>query len=381
MYMDLILESENGYGYDGVSAETMEEIDNIQVPSFTESALSPYDLVSKALYEFAEENVNVSKIITKAEMNYIKENGSEPLWEASDSKNIFQKFIDMIKSLIGKITGTFDKMMKSIETKVREVYNKYADKLEKKINTTNAPGLHEKKFEMRKYNPEVGVKILEKDPMTTLNSVEGYKVVSRILDQDDNDWAKSNFKDYTKGLIPKINQAIFGGTVSGVDHADYSSLSSIRSALHKAMVSEVIRADWSQAQDEIEYFRRDPKASSLKSDLKKRYNEIKSDLGKVIDDAKKKAKKAEKGTGKSSITGLYINILNKYVQAMTMSYNETCKVYNAKWGQSIRLYLSISSFISKDSKSYEKKQNKGLSKDEKFVNSKMESYDFGLSFE
>lgn len=381
MYMDLILESENGYGYDGVSAETMEEIDSIQVPSFTESTLSPYDLVSKALYEFAEENVNVSKIITKAELNYIKENGSEPLWEASDSKNIFQKFIDMVKSLIGKITGTFDKMMKSIETKVREVYNKYADKLEKKINTTNAPGLHEKKFEMRKYNPEVGVKILEKDPMTTLNSVEGYKVVSRILDQDNNDWAKSNFKDYTKGLIPKINQAIFGGTVSGVDHADYSSLSSIRGALHKAMVSEVIRADWSQAQDEIEYFRRDPKASSLKSDLKKRYNEIKSDLGKVIDDAKKKAKKAEKGTGKSSITGLYINILNKYVQAMTMSYNETCKVYNAKWGQSIRLYLSISSFVSKDSKSYEKKQNKGLSKDEKLVNSKMESYDFGFSFE
>lgn len=382
MYMDLILESESGYEYNGVSAETMNEIDNIEVPSFAESALSPYELVSKALYEFVEENANMSKAITRAEMSYLKENGTEPLWEASDSKNIFQKFIDMVKKIIGKITGTFDKMMKSIETKVREIYNKYADKLEKKINSTNAPGLHEKKFEMRKYDPEIGVKILAKDPMTTLNSVEGYKVVSRIIDQDDNDWAKSNFKEYTKNLIPKINEAIFSGIISGVDRANYSSLSSIKGVLHKAMVSEVIRADWSQAQDEIEYFRRDPKANSLKADLKKRYNEIKSDLGKVIDDAKKKAKNAEKGTGKSSITGLYINILNKYVQAMTMTYNETCRVYNAKWGQSVRLYISISNFVSKDGKSYEKKNNKGLSKDEKLVNSKLgESTDFGFSFE
>ena len=52
MFMDYILESETGYSY-GVSQETMDEIDNIEIPTnLSEYAgLSPFECISKANYE------------------------------------------------------------------------------------------------------------------------------------------------------------------------------------------------------------------------------------------------------------------------------------------------------------------------------------------
>lgn len=369
MYMDLILESENGYGYDGVSAETMDEIDNIQVPNFTESALSPYDLVSKSLYEFVKENVNMSKMVTNAELNYIKEHGCEPLWEASDSKNIFQKFIDMVKELIGKITGTFDKLMKSVESKVRSIYEKYGKSLNQKIKTD---GVHmgDKTFVIRKYEPEYGEMILEDDPMSVLGKTPGYNAIKKAMDYElgtvKSDSAKpykpEDIKDFSKGIVPNLNKTIFG-TIKGIDRIDWSKTSSVKSALEKIMSPEPVRVDWRGAHDEIKYFMNDIKGESLKSKLKTTYKRIKTDLGKIIDETKKSAKKAEKGTGSGSIVGLYINVLNKYIQAMTMTYNTTCRVYNAKWAQSIRINIQIRQAINSGKNQYNKDNKYGRDKD------------------
>lgn len=419
MYMDLILESENGYGYDGVSAETMEEIDNIQVPSFTESALSPYDLVSKSLYEFVEENVNVSKIITKAEMNYIKENGHEPLWEASDSENIFQRFINMVKSLIGKITGAFDKLMKAVETKVRSIYEKYGNKLNNRIKY-DGKFIGDKKFLIRKYDPEYGVVILEDDPQSILHKTPGFNTIEKIMNQEigmNGPWrddgatkdsivsksekGKEELTDAAKEVIPNLNKTIFS-TIKGTDRIDWTKTSSIKSALMKLMAPEPVRVDWKGAHDEIKYFMQDIKGESLKRQLKEVYNKIKKDLGKVIDQVKKQAKKSGASTKKASVVGLYINILNKYIQSMTMTYNATCSVYNAKWAQSIKiniqLHQAMSSGMSKDDKKAARDRRKDIrntdpSDDEFKAQGKAsgsnirrvgESYDFddfGLSFE
>lgn len=419
MYMDLILESESGYGYNGVSADTMNEIDNIEVPSFAESALSPYELVSKSLYEFVEENTIMSKAVTRAELNYIKENGYEPLWEASDSENIFQKFIGMIKSLIGKITGAFDKLMKSVETKVRSIYEKYGDKLNNRIKY-DGKFIGDKKFLIRKYDPEYGVAILEDDPQSILHKTPGFNTVEKLMNQEigvNGPWkddgvhkdavvsksekGKEELTDAAKEIIPNLNKTIFS-VIKGTDRIDWTKTSSIKSALMKAMSPEPVRVDWRGAHDEIKYFMQDIKGESLKRHLKEVYKKIKTDLGKIIDQTKKQAKKVGASRGKSSVVGLYINILNKYVQSMTMTYNATCSVYNAKWAQSIKiniqLHQAMSSGMSKDDKKDAKDRRKELRNtepsDKEFIaqgkksssNIRQvgESYDyddFGFSFE
>lgn len=371
MYMDLILESENGYGYDGVSAETMDEIDNIEVPSFTESALSPYELVSKSLYEFVQEHVGMSQAITRAEVNYIKENGVEPLWEASDSENIFQKFINMVKKLIGSITGAFDKLMKAVETKVRSIYEKYGNKLNDRIRY-DGKFIGDKKFLIRKYDPEYGVAILEDDPQSILHKTPGFNTIEKIMNKeigvngpwrDDgankdmiiskNEKGKEELTDAAKEVIPNLNKTIFS-IIKGTDRIDWTKTSSIKSALMKVMSPEPVRVDWKGAHDEIKYFMQDIKGESLKRHLKEVYNKIKKDLGKIIDQTKKQAKKVGTSTKKASVVGLYINILNKYIQSMTMTYNATCSVYNAKWAQSIKiniqLHQAMSSGMTKDDK-------------------------------
>ena len=382
MFMDYILESETGYSY-GVSQETMDEVDNIEIPSLSACAgMSPFEIMSKANYEFALENTDMFKAVARAEMNYIRENGTEPIWEGADVKGILDKFISAVKSLIGKITAAFGKLLKSIDAKVQSIYNKYAGKLDTKINNAKGDSWADKKLTIRKYNPSIGEAILNQDPMSTMNKVTGFKHVQKLLDNPDA-FGKGSEKtlgdsDMAKGLVSQINEAIFGGKLSS--GVDYSSTSSIKSALYKAMVSNPVDVDWIEAREEIQYFVRDPKANSMKAELKKRYNEIKKNLGKCIDDAKKNAKKAERSTGKGSAVGVYTNALNKYIQTMHSVYQVTSKCITGKWFQSARIYIMLSNSIRKSNSEFNKNERKADREAKKDLK-KMTKESFSFSFE
>lgn len=370
MFMDYILESEAGYSY-GVSQETMDEIDNIEIPTnLSEYAgLSPFECISKANYEFAKENADMFKAIAESEMKYIKENGTEPIWEAEDHQSVFQRFIQGVKNIIGKITAFFGKIIKGVETKVSEIYNKFAGRLDKKIADARGTAFLDKKISIKKYDPTIGANILNKDPLSVLNKVDGYKSIKAAFDSNKDEEGKTI---EAKGAISQLYSAIF----SGLSGADTDSSSSIKIALHNAMVGRTESVSYAQAAAEVQYFVKDPKANSLKAELKKRYNDIKKDLAKTIDEAKKASKKADRSTKKGSATGAYCNILNKYVQAMTITYRETSSCLTGKWFQACRLYLILSGQVSKTNHDVKKAEKKAEKEAKKSSNES-----FGFSFE
>ena len=158
MFYDFLMESAGSYDI-SVSESTREMVDNIEVVDFSESTMSPFDLVSKSLYEYAQYNNDIFNKISKAEVAYLRENGVEPVWEAVDFKALGSKFINGIKDIIAKITGAFKKLIETINRKIADVYRTYGAKMDAKVNDSKYD-VNKARFTMRTYDPIPGHQML-----------------------------------------------------------------------------------------------------------------------------------------------------------------------------------------------------------------------------
>lgn len=372
MFMDYILESERvGSSYDyndhPITEETMREIENIPVADFSESALTPFELMTKAIDEFAMDNTRMANSIMNAELKYIKEHGVEPVWESSDSDNIFGRFINFVKSIISKITGAFEKLIASINKRINAVYDHYGNKLIERGKNLSRSALNKKKFKIKQYNLEIGKAILDRNPYDVVTDFNPKAVNKNYDDSGDGKkgvyykWDKGDQDDLTKPTKDRkavdtarrgrdeaanIYKKIFEKHLTNEKDIDWSNSASVKGALNRAMISKPKDVNYSVAEKEIKYFIDDHKGIGLKKQLKDRYNQVKKDLSGSIDRAKSAASKMKGYDAKvtkagNNEVGLYINGLNKYVQAMTMTYKTTSAAYTQRWFQSLNLYIKL----------------------------------------
>ena len=176
MFFESILEEVNID--EPVSESTMEEIRQLSIPNFMESALSPFDLVDKGIYENAKAYNDMVSKISKIELNYLRENGEEPVWEASDHQSIFARFIAGIKHIIQVIAGAFQKLIKSIDDMITNRYKKLGAEFVKQMQSAEIRGvdLSNKTFTLIKYEPEVGIRLLHnaENVQGNINKVDAY---------------------------------------------------------------------------------------------------------------------------------------------------------------------------------------------------------------
>ena len=162
MFFESILEEVNID--EPVSESTMEEIRQLSIPNFMESALSPFDLVDKGIYENAKAYNDMVSKISKIELNYLRENGEEPVWEASDHQSIFARFIAGVKNIIQVIAGAFQKLIAAIDRKVNEHYEKLGSNFVNQVQAviSRNASLKDKKYKLINYQPQVGMDLLHK---------------------------------------------------------------------------------------------------------------------------------------------------------------------------------------------------------------------------
>lgn len=351
MFYDFLMESADSYDT-SVSESTREMVDNLEVTDFSESTMSPFDLVSKSLYEYAQYNRDTFNSIAKAEVNYLRENGVEPVWEASDHKSLATRFIEGVKKIISDITGAFQKLIDTINRKIAEVYRTYGDKMDAKIKDTGY-GVDKARFNMRTYDPTIGANMMARQrPEAVINSIPVLKDLHKFFQSKGTnlDAMKESVKNAKRDETDKaIRKAVF----ADLGDANLSSNEEIRKSLRKAMVGEKKQRSYAEAKKELDYFVADKKGTTLKARLKDNYNKIKTDLSKCIDVAKKYGSVKEEKVP-SNVAGYYTGSLQLYIQCATLLYNETNKAYTAKWFQSMRLFIklaaSTATYRSKDKK-------------------------------
>ena len=361
MFIDYIMEGAS-IVEEPVSESTMEYINNLEITDFSESALSPLELMEKSIYEYCRSNYDVINKVSEIELNYLREHGEEPVWEASDSGSIIDRAVALIGKLIKNIGGAFQKLMKMIDDKVNSYYKKVGEDFEKKLLSADLKGvdISNKKFSFVKYDPNPGIKVLmgAKDPVSVIKSIPEYSsLYSYVFSGKDSDYKKGDFNTSVTGSV--LIKAIMGNTPGEI-----SDISSAKSALKKQMCPDKGEYSYNEALYEVRHYRADPRASKLKAGLKKHYSTIVNKLGKLIDFAKsyKKQCTKSKNAAASEIAGAIYSILTTYSSTVTMIYKETVSCAVSRWNQSLKLTSQIVKSLSGQAKS-DRKDMKAASKE------------------
>ena len=359
MFYDFLMESAGSYDI-SVSESTREMVDNIEVVDFSESTMSPFDLVSKSLYEYAQYNNDIFNKISKAEVAYLRENGVEPVWEAVDFKALGSKFINGIKDIIAKITGAFKKLIETINRKIADVYRTYGAKMDAKVNDSKYD-VNKARFTMRTYDPIPGHQmLLNQNPESIIRNTDYIKDLYDFFSHDARNYDGIAAK--IKGAnADEISKSLRAAAFKGFSGDQVASNEAARKALRDKMVGEKKKMTYTDARKELDYFTKDRKGVNLKDTLNKNYKKIKEDLSKLIDLGKKYSTVDGKKCP-SNISGLYVGQLQNYATCVTIIYNETNKVHTAKWFQSMRLFIKLTASTMTGAK----KEKEGKVKNESF---------------
>ena len=341
MFFESILEEVNID--EPVSESTMEEIRQLSIPNFMESALSPFDLVDKGIYENAKAYNDMVSKIGKIELDYLRENGEEPVWEASDHQSIFARFIAGIKHIIQVIAGAFQKLIAAIDRKVNEHYEKlgsnFVDQVQAVISRNAS--LKDKKYKLINYQPQIGMDLLHKaeNIQGNINKVESYKKAWAYVYSSKRDG--SDIENVKENAVDSLRKVLFDN--SAIDSSKMGSNASARDALRNAMCPERAECSFNQAMVYVKAFNADPRAQQLKAGLKSTYQKINKVLGKHIDVAKalQKSIDSKKEPVPSQVTGSIVSALNAYSSMVTSIYNETVRCASKRWAQSCSLVVKI----------------------------------------
>ena len=378
MFFESILEEVNID--EPVSESTMEEIRQLSIPNFMESALSPFDLVDKGIYENAKAYNDMVSKISKIELNYLRENGEEPVWEASDHQSIFARFIAGIKHIIQVIAGAFQKLIKSIDDMITNRYKKLGAEFVKQMQSAEIRGvdLSNKTFTLIKYEPEVGIRLLHnaENVQGNINKVDAYKKAWSYVFTGESTRSSEGLKEVEGNAVDSLRKVLFNH--SAIDTSKLNSNAAARDALRSAMCPAKGSASFGEAMYYVKAYRADPRAQKLKAGLKQMYQRINKVLGKQIDVAKslQKSIDSKKEPVPSQVTGSIVSGLNAYSSMVTSIYNETVRCASKRWSQSCTLTSTLlksakgglkgnakgQKSAAKDMKNFDKDQEKKASK-------------------
>lgn len=369
MFFESILEEVNID--EPVSESTMEEIRQLSIPNFMKSALSPFDLVDKGIYENAKAYNDMVSKISKIELNYLRENGEEPVWEASDHQSIFARFIAGIKHIIQVIAGAFQKLIKSIDDMITNRYKKLGAEFVKQMQSAEIRGvdLSNKTFTLIKYEPEVGIRLLHnaENVQGNINKVDAYKKAWSYVFTGESTRSSEGLKEVEGNAVDSLRKVLFNH--SAIDTSKLNSNAAARDALRSAMCPAKGSASFGEAMYYIKAYRADPRAQKLKAGLKQMYQRINKVLGKQIDVAKslQKSIDSKKEPVPSQVTGSIVSGLNAYSSMVTSIYNETVRCASKRWSQS----CTLTSKLLKSAKG----ELKGNAKEQKSAAKDMKNFD------
>lgn len=369
MFFESILEEVNID--EPVSESTMEEIRQLSIPNFMESALSPFDLVDKGIYENAKAYNDMVSKISKIELNYLRENGEEPVWEASDHQSIFARFIAGIKHIIQVIAGAFQKLIKSIDDMITNRYKKLGAEFVKQMQSAEIRGvdLSNKTFTLIKYEPEVGIRLLHnaENVQGNINKVDAYKKAWSYVFTGESTRSSEGLKEVEGNAADSLRKVLFNH--SAIDTSKLNSNAAARDALRSAMCPARGSASFGEAMYYVKAYRADPRAQKLKAGLKQMYQRINKVLGKQIDVAKslQKSIDGKKEPVPSQVTGSIVSGLNAYSSMVTSIYNETVRCASKRWSQS----CTLTSKLLKSAKG----ELKGNAKEQKSAAKDMKNFD------
>ena len=369
MFFESILEEVNID--EPVSESTMEEIRQLSSPNFMESALSPFDLVDKGIYENAKAYNDMVSKISKIELNYLRENGEEPVWEASDHQSIFARFIAGVKHIIQVIAGAFQKLIKSIDDMITNRYKKLGAEFVKQMQSAEIRGvdLSNKTFTLIKYEPEVGIRLLHnaENVQGNINKVDAYKKAWSYVFTGESTRSSEGLKEVEGNAVDSLRKVLFNH--SAIDTSKLNSNAAARDALRSAMCPAKGSASFGEAMYYVKAYRADPRAQKLKAGLKQMYQRINKVLGKQIDVAKslQKSIDGKKEPVPSQVTGSIVSGLNAYSSMVTSIYNETVRCASKRWSQSCTLTSSLLK--------YAKGELKGNAKEQKSAAKDMKNFD------
>jgi hypothetical protein len=369
MFFESILEEVNID--EPVSESTMEEIRQLSIPNFMESALSPFDLVDKGIYENAKAYNDMVSKISKIELNYLRENGEEPVWEASDHQSIFARFIAGVKHIIQVIAGAFQKLIKSIDDMITNRYKKLGAEFVKQMQSAEIRGvdLSNKTFTLIKYEPEVGIRLLHnaENVQGNINKVDAYKKAWSYVFTGESTRSSEGLKEVEGNAVDSLRKVLFNH--SAIDTSKLNSNAAARDALRSAMCPAKGSASFGEAMYYVKAYRADPRAQKLKAGLKQMYQRINKVLGKQIDVAKslQKSIDGKKEPVPSQVTGSIVSGLNAYSSMVTSIYNETVRCASKRWSQS----CALTSTLLKSAKG----ELKGNAKEQKSAAKDMKNFD------
>lgn len=369
MFFESILEEVNID--EPVSESTMEEIRQLSIPNFMESALSPFDLVDKGIYENAKAYNGMVSKISKIELNYLRENGEEPVWEASDHQSIFARFIAGVKHIIQVIAGAFQKLIKSIDDMITNRYKKLGAEFVKQMQSAEIRGvdLSNKTFTLIKYEPEVGIRLLHnaENVQGNINKVDAYKKAWSYVFTGESTRSSEGLKEVEGNAVDSLRKVLFNH--SAIDTSKLNSNAAARDALRSAMCPAKGSASFGEAMYYVKAYRADPRAQKLKAGLKQMYQRINKVLGKQIDVAKslQKSIDGKKEPVPSQVTGSIVSGLNAYSSMVTSIYNETVRCASKRWSQS----CTLTSTLLKSAKG----ELKGNAKEQKSAAKDMKNFD------
>lgn len=347
MFFDCILENSAFGEVDVISEETQEIIDNIEINRITESELSPFELVSKALYEFTSTNYKTFNIINEAELSYYKEYGMEPVWEEADHKSLGDRLMDALKQIKKAIAEAIDYCVRKVDEFIGKRYAGLVEKkneLFKKLSVEDRQRLLKKKFHYTKYDYSYCLKILDKSPKSVLANCPATKNIYKIISGKNVDpkgqlnAANTTIQNGADGIIDTLNRTIMENVCEPKDY----TLKGIRSKLTEVTATKVENASYNEIKKEIDVFLNDTRGVNIKKDLKDAYKKVDDKISLLMDDTNN-YKKNTSDKLNSRMAGIFAQAINDYANVAVTAYKILIESTTHRFTQSIGLCNQIMS--------------------------------------
>lgn len=196
---------------------------------------SDCETVAEACFRAMEEDAvnwaNFDRALALNELNYLRENGEEIVYEEEDNRNLLQKGIDLIKSWFSKVMGAIQKFMSQVSAKLASATKWLGVNKKKLVSGMKWP--EGKSFEDFDYKKGSVIKSDEKYNFLYANASD-----NPFSDMNDaSDIEKIN-RDTTSRVNAKISGWISGNAMIGSGNGESSIVNVTVNDIKKNLIGE-----------------------------------------------------------------------------------------------------------------------------------------------
>ena len=345
------------------------EIAGINLDTVAECAGDPFEFLTSAMYENQLTFQNIDSAIMVCEYAYLKENGTEMIYEENVMTNFFAKVKKMVKNAWEKIVAFFKKIFAWVEAVVRK------DKAFVKKYEADCKKAKVVDLDIKGYNYDTKV------PFAMMNKIKGsFKLYDKVKGAED--LGRSGNDNRTNFAVNTMNEALDNlrtdickcgnSSVGSVSAEDFSKelAKALRGGSNE---KETIKSfDCSKKIDEVK------NAKQTKADLKNLYDVTKKymDLNLSIvkqweDETLKAVGDDEQKSRVSKIAHARTSTLTKVIAMATLVNNQGAKMITANNRQNKTCIIAA---LRKQDKKDDKKDDNKKSTNESFIDSVFDNY-------